>query len=203
MRTDSLEAAIRFLRAESEAVRRPIAVGIDGGSGSGKTTIAEHIHRKTASTLINLDDFYTTQIPETEWPKYSVAERLPLLFDWQRVRNDVLIPLLNGEFGKWQPFDFVSGLGADGTYGLQTEFVEAAPSDIILIEGLGTCSPELADLLDVKVLVDTPLAERHARMAARDDAKFLARWHQLWDDYVEYYLTEISPKDSFDMIIPN
>jgi para-aminobenzoate synthetase len=97
-------------------VRKPIVVALDGGSGAGKTTIAEILRGLTEIALVPLDDFYQTVIPESEWPHKTVAERLNGVFDWPRVRSVALEPLRAGRAGRWHALDFICGLGKAGTY---------------------------------------------------------------------------------------
>jgi len=61
--------------------------------------------------------------------------------------------------------------------------------------------PALADVVDLAVLVDVPVAERHARLRHREEAAFLGRWHARWDEVEAYYLTEVRPRDSFDLVV--
>ena len=57
-------------------LRTPVVVALDGGSGAGKTTIAERLMRLTDIALVTLDNFYQTVIPESEWPHKTVEQRL-------------------------------------------------------------------------------------------------------------------------------
>ena len=102
---------IEALRAE---LARPVVVALDGGSGSGKSTIAARLAKLTDIALVTLDDFYQTQVPESEWPHKTVAERLNRVFEWDRVR-EAIEPLRKGEPAQWRAFDFMQGLGPDGS----------------------------------------------------------------------------------------
>ncbi len=199
----SIEETIRIIRDKVRSTNRPVVVGIDGGTGAGKTTIAKQIHEETNSALVHLDDFYTTEIPEHAWPRYESRERLEHIFDWKRVREHALMPLLNRQPGRWQAFDFTAGLLSNGTYGLQTEYTEVQPAEVILLEGMGACAPPLSDLIDVKILVYAADQVRYERLRRRKDPDFLREWRRLWDEYVRFYLDEICPADSFDIIIDN
>ncbi len=119
---------IERLRAK---VRRPIVVALDGGSGAGKTTIAEILMRLTEIALVPLDDFYQTVIPESEWPHKTVEERLNGVFDWSRVRSESLEPLRAGRVGRWHAFDFMRGLGRAGTYSFKKEGTEVCIFNLI------------------------------------------------------------------------
>lgn len=193
---------IEYLRSK---IQRPIIVGLDGGSGSGKSTIAEKLMQLTQLTLVPLDDFYQTKIPESEWPSKTVAERLNGVFEWDRIRNEAIKPLRDGRPGRWHAFDFMRGLGAEGTYSLKEEITEVAPGPTILLEGAYSASPFLRDLIDLAVLVDVPLQVRHRRIAARerDGGDFLAKWHSIWDEVESHYFGEVCPPESFDLVIRN
>jgi len=192
---------IEFLRTK---VRRPIVVALDGGSGAGKTTIAERLMRLAEIALVPLDDFYQTVIPESEWPHKTVEQRLNGVFDWSRVRSEALEPLRAGRRGRWHAFDFTRGLGKAGTYSLKKEVTEVPPAPTILVEGAYSASPPLRDLIDLAVLVDARDKRRHLRTAARgDDTEILAKWHCIWDEVETYYFQHVCPPESFDLLIPN
>jgi para-aminobenzoate synthetase len=182
---------------------RPVVVALDGGSGAGKSTLAEKLKCLTDIALVPLDDFYQTVIPESEWPRYTVEERLKRAFDWSRVRNQAFEPLRAGRPARWYAFDFTRGLGATGTYCLKKQVTEVAPVPTVILEGAYSASPPLRDLIDLAVLVDVPTKLRHSRTAAREDPEFLTRWHQIWDDVEAYYFEQVCPPESFDLVISN
>lgn len=185
-------------------VRRSIVVALDGGSGAGKSTIAQRLMRLTDVALVRLDDFYQTVIPDSELPHKTVEQRLNGVFDWSRVRSEALEPLRAGRPGRWYAFDFIRGLGEGGTYSLKEQVTEVAPAPTILVEGAYSASPPLRDLIDLAVLVYTQHEARHLRTVARgDDAGFLARWHQIWDEVEAYYFEHVCPPESFDLVILN
>ncbi|MDX1523359.1 MAG: zeta toxin family protein [Anaerolineae bacterium] len=179
----------------------PVVVALDGGSGAGKTTLASLIEKEMAAAVIQVDDFFAADIPDSHWDDFSVEERLKYVFDWQRLRENAIEPLLAGQPARWYPFDFESGLRSDGTYGMQSEPVELEPAEVILLDGAYSAGPALRDIVDLTVLVDVPLEERHRRLASREDKEFMERWHQLWDPVEEYYFTEVRPRTSFDLVV--
>ena len=192
---------IERLRAK---LRRPIVVALDGGSGAGKTTIAERLMRRAKIALVPLDDFYQTVIPESEWPHKTVEQRLNGVFDWSRIRSEALEPLRAGRPGRWLAFDFTRGLSKAGTYILKKEVTEVPPAPTILVEGAYSASPPLRDLIDLAVLVDARDKRRRLRTVARgDDTEFLAEWHCIWDEVETYYFHHVCPPESFDLVIPN
>jgi para-aminobenzoate synthetase len=179
----------------------PVVVALDGGSGAGKSTIAAMIAKGTDAALIPLDDFFSADIPDSQWDEFTIEEKLEYVFGWERLRQQVIEPLLQGRPARWHSFDFQSGLRADGTYGMETEPRERMPARVILIEGAYSSSPKLADLVDVAILVDVPIEERHARLAAREDPDFLKTWHRRWDEVEAYYFEKMRPKSSFAIVV--
>ena len=181
--------------------QRPVVIAIDGGSGSGKSTFSESLAKELDAAWLPMDDFFSAHIPDHHWDLFSVEERFEKCFDWNRIREDALLPLRAGRSAKWHAFDFVSGLREDGTYGMEAESKILVPAEAILIDGNFSASPFLADLIDIAILIDVPLEVRHARIAAREDPDFLKRWHSLWDSVEEYYYCQVRPKGSYDLVI--
>ena len=179
----------------------PLLVALDGGSGAAKSTLAAMLQQKIDAVVVPLDDFYAAHIPDWEWDARPIPDRARDVFDWQRLRADALEPLLAGKSARWHPFDFEAGLRPDGTYAMSEQFVERQSAPVIILEGAYSSSPQIADLIDLTVLVDVPVAERHKRIAGREDESFLRRWHELWDEVEEYYFDTVRPKSSFDLVV--
>ena len=189
---------IQNLSAEKQ---RPIVVVLDGGSGAGKSTLASQLKSELDIALIPLDDFFSANIPDHKWDEFTIEKKLKCVFDWDRLHNQVINPLLNGQPASYDAFDFQSGLRADGTYGMENEPKSIQPASIILIEGAYSSSPELADLVDMTILVDVPIEERHARIALREGPDFLKKWHERWDEVEKYYFEQVRPRCSFDVVV--
>lgn len=203
MNVEACSAVLAAIRRLMAIRHRSIVVALDGGSGAGKSVLASCIAEEVQTALIPVDDFFAANIPDHQWDAFTVQERLARVFDWQRLRECAVEPLLASRPARWYAFDFVSGLRPNGTYAMQTEPIERAPADVILLDGAYSAGPELADVVDMAVLVDVPVEVRHARTAAREDADFLARWRVLWDPVEAYYFTRVRPKASFDLVVKN
>ena len=180
----------------------PILVALDGGSGAGKSTLAYMLEQEIDSVVVQSDDFFSANIPDWEWDVRSIPARVKDVLNWQRLRTDALEPLLAGKTARWHPFDFAAGLHSDGTYAMSKHFVEKQAAPVLILEGAYSSSPEIADLVDLAVLIDIPVFERHQRLDKREeDKQFLQRWHSLWDEVEEYYFTKVMPKSSFDLVV--
>lgn len=180
----------------------PILVAIDGGSGSGKSTLAEMITQELDAALIPGDDFYSAHIPDAYWDSQSASVKVAKGIDWQRIRTETLEPLLKGQPAQWRAFDFLNP-NPDGTYPLESQAKHLEPASLILLEGAYSCRPELTDLIDLSILIDTPIANRHDRLREREDDEFLKAWHARWDEAEVFYFSEIKPKSSFDLVVQN
>jgi len=181
----------------------PILIALDGGSGSGKSALAALVAETVDATVVPGDDFFVAEVPEAAWDVRTPEERAQDCINWQRLRAEALEPLLAGKPARWQTFDFEAGLRPDGTYRMREAYEERQPAPVIILDGIYSARPELADLIDLAVLVDVPVAVRHARLAAREAADFLAAWHRRWDAAEEYYLTQVRPAASFDLVVRN
>jgi uridine kinase len=179
----------------------PILIALDGGSGAGKSTLAAILAQETDAAVVPLDDFFAAHIPDREWEARSLEERARDVFDWRRLRVEALEPLLAGQPARWHPFDFAAGLRPDGTYTSSEQSVERQAAPVIILDGAYSSSPEIADLIDLTVLVDVPVTERHKRIAEREEETFLQRWHAIWDEVEAYYFTYVMPKSSFDLVV--
>jgi len=185
------------------AIRQsPVLVAIDGKSGAGKSLIASMVAGVLRVALMPSDDFYASNISDAEWDARTVRAKVADVVDWRRLRSDALEPLRQERFAQWHPFDFTRRR-PDGTYPLKTETTRREPAPLIVVEGAYSSRPELADIIHLSVLVDSPVDVRHRRLALREDAEFLRSWHIRWDDAEEYYFSEVRPRASFDLVVAN
>ena len=198
---DAAQTILAEIARRTDHSQAPLLIALDGGSGAGKSTLATLLERQMDAVVVPLDDFFAAHIPDWEWDTRSVAQRAQDVFDWQRLRAQALEPLLASQSARWHLFDFAAGLRADGTYALSEQSVERRPAPVIILDGAYSASPAIEDLIDLTVLVDVPVAERHRRLAQREDAQFLRRWHAVWDDVERYYFTQVRPVTSFDLVV--
>jgi uridine kinase len=182
---------------------RPVLVAIDGGSGAGKSTLAAAVAAQLEAVIVPSDDFFAAQITDAEWDALGPSGRAAAAIDWRRLREDALEPLLAGRTASWHPFDFAAGTRPDGTYPIATDTVTREPAPVILLEGAYSARPELADLIDVAVLVDVPREERYRRIAVREEQGFREAWHARWDGAEDHYFSEVRPAFAFDLVVTN
>ncbi len=76
---------------------------------------------------------------------------------------------------------------------------DVPPRDIV-VDGIYSGRPELADVVDVSVLVETPAAERRRRLIARGHGN--DAWWPRWDAAENLYFATIRPASSYDLVVP-
>ena len=180
---------------------RPIVVALDGGSGAGKSTLAAVLAAELDAVIVPGDDFFAAQITDVEWDLFDPDQRARAAIDWRRLRQEALEPLIAGTTASWHPFDFAAGTRPDGSYPMSPETTVRQPASVIVLDGAYSCRPELADLIDLAVLVDVPATERRRRLAARDEKTFSDAWHARWDAAEDHYFTRMRPASSFDLVV--
>ncbi len=179
----------------------PFVVGIAGGTGAGKTTLARHVAERLDApvTRVALDDYYEPR------PDLSPAERRelnydhPAAFDWTLL-VDHLDALRAGEAVAMPEYDFA----ADDRVG--TRRVTAGA--VVLVEGiLALHDPRVRDRLDLCVYVQTDADVRVLRRVRRD---VVERDRDL-EGVVEQYLATVKPmherhvaptKTHADVVVP-
>ena len=183
--------------------QHPIIIGIAGGSGSGKTTIAHELYDqfKTDRIRIITEDSYYKNHPEM-----SMAERNKINFDHPDAFDTELLishlqDLLNGKAIEMPIYDFTTHLRSPET-------VHVEPADIIILEGiLVLATEELREFMDIKLFVDSDDDIRFIRRLQRDTQE---RGRSI-DWIISQYLATVKPsynqfvepsKKYADIIIP-
>jgi uridine kinase len=143
----------------------PLFIGIAGGSGSGKTTIAEAVTTALPGVAIVQHDAYYRHLPEL-----SLEERAKVNYDHPAsLETELLVAHLQGlRSGRPFPrpvYDFTSHLRSPAT-------VTVEPAPVLIVEGiLVLAEPELRSMFDLKIFVDTDSDIRLGRRLERDIAE--------------------------------
>ena len=141
-----------------------IAIGVSGGSASGKTEIARAAARAlkpVATMVLSEDDYYGDHGAS---PDFEAAH---FNFDHPQSRDHTLLAkhlaaLKSGKPVKAPIYDFTIHRRRSDTRTLQ-------PAEIVFVEGIHLfCTPALRELFDIKVYVDAPDDIRLARRLLRD-----------------------------------
>jgi uridine kinase len=174
---DALSAAIDAAAHEGPA----IVVGIDGPGGSGKSTLARELALlRDDVAIIPGDDFYRP-LPERTRESLTPIEAVDLSFDWERLRDEALAPLLRGEPARYRRYDWSAGrLGDDVS--------EVAAEGVVVVEGVYVARPALRGYLDLIAVVEAPreLCLERQRARGENDPAEIERWRAAEDWYLEH-----------------
>lgn len=145
-------------------MKKPLIIGIAGGSGSGKSTVTEELFSRidpSRIAVISQDSYYKeqTNVPYEERIKTNYDH--PLAFD-NALLVEHLDELLAGRSIEKPIYDF-----EQHNRKKETETVE--PREILILEGILILSEEiLRERMDIKVFVDTDSDVRIIRRILRD-----------------------------------
>lgn len=146
-------------------MKKPVIIGIAGGSASGKTSVskklAEFFDDNNTVTIIRQDDYYMDQSHMTFLERTKTNYDHPNAFD-----NGLLVKqiddLASGRSIEKPTYDFVNH-----TRSSVTEIVN--PCDVLLLEGLFVLEDEeILKRLDMKIYIDTDADIRFIRRLRRD-----------------------------------
>ncbi len=165
--------------------KKPVVIGITGGSGSGKTSVTKKIHEVFEGhsvVVIEQDDYYKDQSHLVFEERLQTNYDHPLAFD-----TDLLIEhieqLINRQGIEKPTYDYTLHTRSE-----ETVFVDS--QDVIILEGILVLEDErLRDLMDIKLFVDTDSDIRIIRRIQRD----IHDRGRTVDSVIEQYLSVVRP----------
>lgn len=184
-------------------MNKPLIIGIAGGTGSGKSTVASSIFKSLPEKNISIleqDAYYKDQSNIPFEKRVNTNYDHPLAFD-----TDLLIQhieALNNNIQIEKPiYDFEN-------HTRKSETITVIPKEILIVEGIMVLEDKrLRDLMDVKIFVDTDADVRIIRRITRD----IEERGRTLNSVIEQYYTTVKPAhDQFvepskkyaDIIIP-
>jgi uridine kinase len=177
-------------------------IGIAGGTGAGKTTVARLVTENVGEsvTRVPLDNYYDDlshlDFEERKGRNYDH----PSAFDWDLLREQ-LSSLLEGQPVAMPQYDFA-------VHNRKPERRRVEPTDVIIVEGiLALYDEEVNEMMDLRLYVETDADVRILRRIQRD---VIERGRDL-EGVIEQYLSTVKPmheqfieptKRNADLIIP-
>ena len=161
-----------------------MAIGIAGGTGSGKTTITRLLSERFGKdmSVIYYDNYYKAHDDLTYDERAKINYDCPDAFDTELFLEDVA-KLKRGEDVLCPVYDYTVHNRSN-----QTLLIKSAP--VILLEGILLLSDErIRNLLDIKIFVDTDADVRILRRIMRD----VKERKRSLESVVEQYLTTVKP----------
>ncbi|ALO04013.1 uridine kinase [Lactiplantibacillus paraplantarum] len=183
--------------------RRPVVIGVTGGSGSGKTTVSNAIYNQLSGQsllILQQDSYYNDQSEMTMAERHAVNYDHPLAFDTELMIEQIK-QLLDYQPIEKPVYDYEQ-------YTRSQETIHQDPRDVIIVEGVLILDDQrLRDLMDIKVFVDTDDDIRIIRRIQRD----IKERGRTLDSVIGQYLATVKPmyhqfveptKRYADLIVP-
>ncbi|SRR5581483_3245243 len=179
-----------------------LVIGIAGGTGSGKSTLADKLIKtfEDRAILIHQDDYYKDLSYLTEEERAKQNFDHPDSVDFELLHHH-LIQLKNNQSVQIPIYNFCH-------HSREADTHSAHSAEIIIVEGMLLFTmPEIRDLFDLKIFVETDDDIRLLRRIERDMRERARDFHNIRDQY----LTTVKPMhDAFvepskryaDIILP-
>jgi uridine kinase len=178
-------ASSPYVHWPTHGEKRPVIIGIAGGSGSGKTTIAQAVVDQVGSdrvVLIQHDAYYR------DMAHLSFEERIAVNFDHpDSLETELLVEhlrqLRSGCAVERPVYDFSSHTRTEAV-------VRVEPEPVVIVEGiLVLVEPTLRDMMDLRIYIDTDGDLRVLRRLQRD----LLERKRTVESVVAQYLGTVRP----------
>ncbi|MGH3335065.1 MAG: 4-amino-4-deoxy-L-arabinose transferase, partial [Nocardioides sp.] len=165
-------------RARPATLGRGRLMSIDGPAGAGKTTLADQVAALApGARVVHMDDLYEG------W------DGLPQV---GRQMAGLLRPLADRLPGSYRRYDWHVGAFA--------ETVTVEPTDLLVLEGVGSGCRMHDDLIGVLVWVDAPYDLRMRRGIDRDGEDFAPHW-QAWAEAEQVVFAHHRTRQRADLVI--
>ena len=155
-----------------------VIVAIDGKCTSGKTTLASQLAEIYDCNVFHMDDFFLR-------PEQRTPERFAEVggnVDYERFREEVLLPLKSGKAFSYRPFDC-------STFTLAAP-VTVAPKKLNVIEGTYSHHPYFGNPYDLKILLTVDEETQRKRILERPaflHKRFFEEWIPMENRYFEAF----------------
>ena len=157
---------------------RQILIAIDGNCTAGKTTLASFLEKEYDCNVFHMDDFFLR-------PEQRTAERYAQPggnVDYERFREEVLLPLKSGEAFSYQPFSCKTFTLSEG--------VQVMPKQLNIVEGTYCLHPYFGDAYDLKLFLSIDPELQRQRVYQRPQhvrERFFTDWIPMEKRYFDFY----------------
>lgn len=147
----------------AHSARRPVLIAIVGGSGSGKSWLAERLSATVGvkALRLSLDDFYRDRSHLSPARRARVNFDHPRAIDWPAFER-ALLQLSKGRTVRVPRYDF-------STHSRRVRWERLQPRALILVEGLWLLRrPAIRRLFGLRLFLECPTSVQLRRRLARD-----------------------------------
>ena len=178
-----------FTEIDRQLENGQLMVAVEGGSASGKTTLAELLSKIYDCTVFHMDDFFLR-------PEQRTSERMAEVggnVDRERFLCEVLLPLSRGDSVCYRKMDCSTMTVGKG------EII--CPKKLVITEGAYSMHPELASYYDLSVFLYVSPELQRERVIKRNGETFAQRFFKEWIPMETEYFEKTDIKSRCDIVI--
>lgn len=178
-----IKAIENIISAKGRAV-----IAIDGCCASGKTTLAGQLAEHLDAQVIHMDDFFLPADMRTEQRLSQAGGNV----HYERFNSEVISGLRSGAEFSYRVYSCRSG----GYSGVKT----VLPAKTVIIEGAYSLHPEIPDIFDLKIFLETDYETQLERILRRNGADAVEAFKNKWIPLENRYFEEFGIKDKCNII---
>ena len=179
-----------FAEIDKKLEKGKVIVAIEGGSASGKSTLANVIKEIYDCNLFHMDDFFLR-------PEQRTTERFSEVggnVDRERFYTEVINSLVNNKVIKYRPFDCM-------TQSLK-EPIAVSQKQLTVIEGVYSMHPSFGKYYNLAIFLDINVDCQKDRIQKRNSPIFAKRFFEEWIPLENIYFDKTNIRNRCDMVIP-
>ena len=169
--------------------RERVLLAIEGGSASGKTTLASALAAAYACPVFHMDDFFLQPAQRTPQRLGQPGGNV----DRERFLSEVLQPLRQGRPVAYRAYDCAASAIGPAR--------EMLPGRLNIVEGAYSLHPELADLYDLRVFLDIDPELQRSRILRRNTPEMARRFFERWIPLEQRYFDALNPKAKCEIVL--
>ena len=177
-------------RIDSLQEKERAIIAIEGGSASGKTTLANILNEIYDCAIIHMDDFFLRPEQRTEARLAEVGGNL----DRERFFDEVVLPLSKNKTVVYRPFDC-----STQTLG---EPITVPTKKLTAVEGVYSTHTAFGKYYDLAVFLDVSPEKQKERITVRNSPWLAERFFSEWIPMENVYFEKTGIKDRCDLVLP-
>ncbi|WP_036609622.1 uridine kinase family protein [Oribacterium sp. P6A1] len=189
----AVDAIKDLLEDEEYMDEEVLIIAIDGRSGSGKTTLADFLAKQFDANVFHMDDFFLQSHQRTEERLSEVGGNV----DYERFREEVLIPLWYGDPVSYRPFSCkIMEIDKDKEQTIK-------PKRINIVEGSYSQHPYFGEPYQLRVFLDIDEESQLENISARTggDNEIMEKFRNEWIPKEEEYIKANDLEEKADVYI--
>lgn len=179
---------VLFALLQKMSLKESFIMAIDGRCAAGKTTLAGELKKVCECNVVHMDDFFLPMEKRTAARMGQPGGNM----DFQRLLDEVLIPLAEGKQAVYRPYD------CHNNQYLASKKVDS--NLITIIEGSYSCHPKLREFYKLCIFMDISKELQIERLKVRNPMK-LDDFKNIWIPREESYFDICKIRENCDLTL--